>query len=423
MSYSLPDLTVSVRMMATSLSVAALAALWYYASAQTPHSASFPSVLPPQTVVVDPLHFSVMGQNGPFRSSSFTEFFNPTNTTPPFFQAFDPGFLDILGPNPSIRVVAANAGFAFAHEAPIWLKPTNEVFFASNDGGPLGFSDIDHNNHVSKISLNDVQAAIKSSGSSTSALNVTVTPLVLPETIQMTNGGTGPFRGSLLLINSGRGALPPSIALVNPEEPHNATVLLDNFFGRQFNSLNDIKIHPQSKKLFFTDVTYGFLNHFRPAPLMPSQVYRFDPDTGVVRVVADGFDKPNGIAFTKDGKTAYIADTGASGGFLGNNQTEPATIYAFDVDSKTQAFLNRRVFAYVDTGVADGVQLDSKGNVYASCGDGAHVWSPEGVLLGKFFIGNTSSNLIFADKGQLVILGETEIVLAQIAAEGFNLAF
>lgn len=180
----------------------------------------------------------------------------------------------------------------------------------------------------------------------------------------MTNGGTGPFRGNLLLVNSGRGNLPPSITAVNPAAPHNVTVLLDNFIGRQFNSLNDIKIHPTSKKLFFTDVTcvslqvsvelssltvhnsYGWLNHFRPLPLMPSQVYRFDPDTGSVRVVADGFDRPNGIAFTKDGKTAYMyarlqflitlshrhpslsADTGASGGFLGNNQTEPATMCA-----------------------------------------------------------------------------------------------
>ncbi|KAI0339206.1 D-lactonohydrolase-like protein [Trametopsis cervina] len=410
---------------AFALSLSAALAAWFYrASAQgSPPRASFPKTLPPQTVVTDPLQFAVLGQNGSFRSSSFTEFFNPTNATPPFFQAFDPGFFDILGPNPSIRIIASNPGFAFAHEAPIWLPNTNEITFASNDGGPLGFSDIDHNNQVSKINLNEVEAAIKASGSQPSAINVTVTPLVLPDTVQMTNGGTGPFRNSLLLINSGRGPLPPSITLVNPEPPHNVTVLLDNFFGRQFNSLNDIKIHPQSKKLFFTDVIYGFLNHFRPPPLMPSQVYRFDPDTGSIRVVADGFDKPNGIAFTKDGKTAYIADTGSSGGFLGNNQTEPATIYAFDVDPKTQAFLNRRVFAYVDTGVADGVQLDTKGNVYAGCGDGAHVWSPEGVLLGKFFIGNTSANLIFANKGQLVIMGETQIILAEIAAEGFNLAF
>ena len=47
--------------------------------------------------------------------------------------------------------------------------------------------------------------------------------------------------------------------------------------------------------------------------------------------------------------------------------------YAFDVDATTQAFKNRRVFAYVDTGVADGVQLDAEGNLYAGTGDGAQV--------------------------------------------------
>ena len=71
----------------------------------------------------------------------------------------------------------------------------------------------------------------------------------------MTNGGTGPFNSKLVLANSGRGPLPPSLALVDPTPPHNTTVLLDNFFGRQFNSLNDVKIHPGSNKLFFTDVT------------------------------------------------------------------------------------------------------------------------------------------------------------------------
>lgn len=72
----------------------------------------------------------------------------------------------------------------------------------------------------------------------------------------MTNGGTGPFFGQLVLVNSGRGPLPPSLALVNPKPPHNTTILLDNFFGRQFNSLNDVKIYPGTNKLFFTDVTY-----------------------------------------------------------------------------------------------------------------------------------------------------------------------
>lgn len=68
----------------------------------------------------------------------------------------------------------------------------------------------------------------------------------------MTNGGT-PYRGQLMFINSGRGSSPPNIALVNPRPPYNSTVILDNYLGRQFNSLNDIKVHPKSKAVFFTD--------------------------------------------------------------------------------------------------------------------------------------------------------------------------
>jgi gluconolactonase len=40
--------------------------------------------------------------------------------------------------------------------------------------------------------------------------------------------------------------------------------------------------------------------------MLPSQVYRFDPFTGQVKVIADQFVNPNGIAFTPDGATAFM---------------------------------------------------------------------------------------------------------------------
>jgi len=378
--------------------------------------------LPPQTVLVDPRASNVLGSNATFRDNTFSTFFNPTNTTAPFFQVFDPSFLTILGHSPSIRSVISDPTFAFAHEAPIYLESTDEVAFTSNAGGPLGRSDLNNNNQVSKISLKEVAEAIQRAGSGVKDVNVTLTKLDLPDTVQMTNGGTGPLRGSLLLANSGRGSLPPSLTLANPEPPYNATVLLDNYFGRQFNSLNDVKIHPKSKAIFFTDPPYGYLNGFRPAPLLPFQVYRFDPNTGVVSVVADGFDRLNGVAFSQDGKTAFIGDSGAGGGFLGNNQTEPATIYAFDVDPSTQAFLNRRVFAFIDTGIPDGLELDTHGNLYAGCGDGIHVFNSAGLLLGKIYFGTSVANMIFAGKGRLVVMRETQIYLVELAAEGFSLS-
>lgn len=85
-----------------------------------------------------------------------------------------------------------------------------------------------------------------------------VAQLDLPFSVQMTNGGTGPFHGRLILVNSGRGELPPNVVLVNPSDPQDTTVILDNYFGRQFNSLNDVKIHRQTGMIFFTDVTYVY---------------------------------------------------------------------------------------------------------------------------------------------------------------------
>jgi gluconolactonase len=51
------------------------------------------------------------------------------------------------------------------------------------------------------------------------------------------------------------------------------------------------------------------------------------------------------------------------------------------------------------------------------------VWNPKGLLIGKIFLGTTSANMVFAGKGRLVLLAETKIYLATIAAEGINLAY
>jgi hypothetical protein len=46
------------------------------------------------------------------------------------------------------------------------------------------------------------------------------------------------------------------------------------------------------------------------------------------------------------------------------------------VDPVSHAFKNRRVLAYVDCGVPDGLQVDTKGNVYSGTGDGVQVSHP-----------------------------------------------
>ena len=109
---------------------------------------------------------------GPFRDDSFTQFLNPANTEPPFFQIFHQDFLSILGPSPSFHQIASNASFAFAHEAPIYIAETDEVFFASSIGGP--------SSAIRKISMAAVEAALKAvaaEGSNTT-VNVPVTEVI-----------------------------------------------------------------------------------------------------------------------------------------------------------------------------------------------------------------------------------------------------
>ncbi|KAF5354297.1 hypothetical protein D9756_007199 [Leucocoprinus leucothites] len=361
-------------------------------------------------VVIDPKSFAVLPQDYPFRTDPFTQLFNPTNTSTPIFQVFNPSFLDLLGPNPSIHQIASNGSAAFAHEAPVYVPETDEVFFSSNGG-----SDVTRPGWVSKISLSEAERLLEESGGGD--VNVTVTEVSLDDSIQEVNGGTGLFNGDLVFATQGRGSIPPSVALVNPQEPYNSTILLNNFYGRQFNSLNDVKILPGTDMIFFVDDIYGYLSGVRPAPTMfQSQIYRFDPELGTVRAVATDFVEANGLAFDGDGKIAYVTDTGAAGRSL--NATGPTTIYAFDVDVKTHTFTNRRIFAYVDAGIPDGVQVDTEGNVWAACWDGVQVFSPDGALLGKVFLNTLSANFIFAPPNRLVILAETKIYLARIAAKG-----
>lgn len=123
---------------------------------------------------VDPHTFAVLGPSYAFRTTS-SQLFNPSSAQAPFFQIFDQAFLTILGDKPSLNQVASNATFAFAHEAPIYNAETDEMFFSSNDGGPLGNSDINRNNQVGKINMKQVETALQGAMGTTDSNDVAAT--------------------------------------------------------------------------------------------------------------------------------------------------------------------------------------------------------------------------------------------------------
>lgn len=65
-----------------------------------------------------------------------------------------------------------------------------------------------------------------------------------------------------------------------------------------------------------------------------------------------------------------------------------------------------------------GIHLDTKGNVYAGCGDGVHVWNPAGTFLGKIFTGMVVANFNFMGCGRMAIAAETKLFYATLAATG-----
>lgn len=158
---------------------------------------------------------------------------------------------------------------------------------------------------------------------------------------------------------------------------------------------------------------------------MPVHAYRFRPSTNEIWTVADDFEQCNGLCFSPDYKLLYVTDTGAvqahgdigDGHNLSMDRRKPATIYVYDVvDGKK--LCNRRTFAFCDTGIPDGIKCDELGNVYSGCGDGVHVWDPEGTMIGKIVVGAVTANFCFGPKGTMWMFAEESLYVCQLKVAG-----
>ncbi|RSL84901.1 hypothetical protein BHE90_000355 [Fusarium euwallaceae] len=331
------------------------------------------------------------------------------------FHIYDDEFLDVIGSDPSLTLIATSESDPIFHEAVVWHSPKDEVFFVQNAGAPAAGTGLNKSSIIQKISLKEAEAVRKGK---LDEVTVTVVPSN-PQVINP-NGGTN-YKGNIVFAGEGQGDdITSALYLMNPNPPYNTTVLLNNYFGRQFSSLNDVVINPRNKELYFTDTLYGFLQDFRPPPGLRNQVYRYNFETGAVAVAADDFTLPNGLTFSPDGKKAYVTDTGIALGFYGRNLSAPASVYSFDVSSDG-TWGNRKTFAYTASFIPDGVHTDSAGRVYSGCGDGVHVWNPSGKLIGKIYTGAVAANFQFAGKGRMIITGQTKLFYVTLAASGVKI--
>ncbi len=142
------------------------------------------------------------------------------------------------------------------------------------------------------------------------------------------------------------------------------TVLADAFEGKKLNSPNDLVIDSIGG-IYFTDPRYGKKDDME---MEVEGVYYIDRSKNKVTRIVDNMTRPNGLIFSPDYKTLYIADQGAE------------KLFAYDVtgDGKLE---NGRLFADVGS---DGMSMDVNGNVYVTFKGAVIAFSPDGKEVGRF---------------------------------------
>jgi gluconolactonase len=203
------------------------------------------------------------------------------------------------------------------------------------------------------------------------------------------------------------------------------TVLMDGYQGKKLNAPNDLAVHSDGA-IWFTDPGYGIMSNYEGHKAtfeVPANVYRLDPKTRDVSVVATEMDKPNGICFSPDEKLLYIVDTGVP-----KHPNDPHQIRVYDVVDGTR-LKNGRMFVNMAPGSSDGIRCDVDGNVWSAAGwagenyNGVHVFAPDGTLIGKIHLPETCANICFggAKKNRLFMAASQSLYAVYVGIEGAQL--
>jgi gluconolactonase len=218
--------------------------------------------------------------------------------------SYDPSFASLVGPNPThslLLTTATSSKNPFFHEACVYLPTHDELYITSN----LLQATSSSNFPTILISRVKLHRTDRLSGEN-NVHTVEWAKMRPPPGIEMPNGGVNYIDGILFCAQGGATAGTGGIYYM----PRGAApkAMVTNFHGRDFNSVNDVVV-AKDGAIWFTDPCYGHEQDFRQKPKLPCQVYRYVPETGDLRVVADGFGRPNGIAFSPDERICYITDT------------------------------------------------------------------------------------------------------------------
>jgi gluconolactonase len=184
------------------------------------------------------------------------------------------------------------------------------------------------------------------------------------------------------------------------EHDGTTTVIADNHRGRRLNSPNDVVVRTDGS-VWFSDPAYGidsdYEGHRADSETGGCHVYRVDPVDGSCEIVADDFDRPNGLAFSLDESLLYVADTRAK------------HIRVFDVAG--DALTGGDIFASYEDGSLDGLRLDERGRLWVAAGPAVLCYDPDGTLIGRLRLPEIAANVVFGGpkRNRLFIAASTSV--------------
>lgn len=289
-------------------------------------------------------------------------------------ERFDPAFDNLLAADAQTEVLAD--GFTWT-EGPLWMGGAKD--------GYLLFSDIPRNSIFRWTEAGGVQLFMNPSG---------YTGVTYYGLEPGSNGLLTDSDGNLVMCEHGD----RRVSVLTPKG--GKRTLADNYKGKRLNSPNDGALKSNGD-IYFTDPPYGLperendprreLDHFG--------VYRISKADGSLTLLTTELQRPNGIGFSPDEKTLYVA------------QSDPKNAIWMSFPVAADGTLGKGTVFYDATkevgkmpGLPDGLSVDTAGNIWASGPGGIWVFSKAGVLLGRINTGERTSNCGFGEDGSTLFI-------------------
>jgi gluconolactonase len=265
-------------------------------------------------------------------------------------ESMAPELADILDASqPIVELAKGFGGDIGPAEGPLWWK----------EGGYLLFNDINAARRMKYTPRQGVAVALEKTNEA--------------------NGLTRDLQGRIVSAEH------LTRRVTRTEADGSITVVANSFQGKRLLRPNDVVVKSDGS-MYFTDPG---------GPLAPDQwdvtsagVYRVSADLGSTSLLTDEMVGPNGIAFSPDERILYVSDA------------RQRHIKAFDMlPNGVIAKQTSRVFADLggpEPGVADGIKVDSAGNVYSGGAGGLYILDAKGKKLGRIVHGEAATtNMAF----------------------------